>query len=163
MINHYEELVERIRGEVSDLDHLVQKALMAWETCKKPSSEQGIYMDSVALNLHGLYSGLERIFELIVRQVDKNMPAGDLWHRELLKLVSQDKGDIRPSVIGTESFYFLDELRRFRHLVRNVYTFNLVPEKVEPIILGLSGIWSKVKAEILSFADFLEQAGETEK
>jgi len=89
------------------------------------------------------------------------MPAGDLWHRELLKQVSQDKGDIRPSVIGSESFSFLDELRRFRHLVRNVYTFNLVPEKVEPVISELSGIWSKVKAELLAFADFLDQAGQT--
>ena len=161
MISHYEELVERMRGEVTDLDHLVQKALMAWDNCKKPSSEQGVYMDSVALNLHGLYSGLERIFELIAKRVDQNMPAGELWHRELLKQVSQDKGDIRPSVIGPESFSSLNELRRFRYLVRNVYTFNLLPEKVEPIISELLGIWSKVKAELLAFADFLEQAGQT--
>ena len=78
MINHYEELVERIRGEIVDLDHLVQKALMAWDNCKKHSSKQGVYMDSVALNLHGLYSGLERIFELIARHVDQNIPAGNL-------------------------------------------------------------------------------------
>lgn len=160
MISHYVELVERIRGEVSDLDYLVQKVLMVWDCCKKQADEQEVYMDSVALNLHGLYSGLERIFELIARRVDQNMPGGNLWHRELLKQVSQDKGDIRPSVIGSESFYFLDELRRFRHLVRNVYTFNLLPEKIEPMVLGLSGIWSKVKAELLAFADFLEQVGE---
>ena len=39
---------------------------------------------------------------------------------------------IRPAVIGPESASALDELRRFRHLVRNVYTFNLVPEKMTP-------------------------------
>lgn len=153
----YEELVERIRGEASDLDRLVKRALMAWNQCKKLCSEQSVYIDSVALNLHGFYSGLERIFELIARHVDENIPSGDLWHRDLLKQMSQEKKDLRPAVICTNSFSSLDELRRFRHLVRNVYTFNLVPEKVEPIVADLPAAWSKVQAEILAFADFLEK------
>jgi hypothetical protein len=158
-MSHYQELVDRIRGEISDLDYLVQKVLKVWENSQKSPDELEIYMDSVALNLHGIYSGIERIFELIVRRVDQNMPAGDLWHRQLLKQVSQDKRDIRPSVIGPESFVFMDELRRFRHLVRNVYTFNLLPDKIEPVISGLTGVWPRVKAEILAFADFLDQVG----
>ena len=89
----YEELVARIRGEASDLERLVQRALMAWNQCKKLSSDQGVYIDSVALNLHGFYSGLERIFELIARQVDENIPSGDLWHRDLLKRMSQEQKD----------------------------------------------------------------------
>lgn len=159
MTNHYEDLVERMRDEIADLDRLVQKALMAWNHSKKMPVEQEVYLDSVALSLHGLYSGIERIFELIARQVDQNMPVGNLWHRDLLEQVSQNSGDLRPAVIGPESFSFLDELRRFRHLVRNVYAFNLVPEKIEPVISGLSINWLKVKAEILAFADFLEQIG----
>ena len=155
----YEELVERIRGEASDLDRLVKRALMAWNQCKKISDQQEVYIDSVALNLHGFYSGLERIFELIARHVDESIPSGDLWHRDLLKQMSQEQKDLRPAVIGTGNFSSLDELRRFRHLVRNVYTFNLVPEKVEPIVSDLPALWSKVQAEILAFADLLEQTG----
>ena len=155
----YEELVARIRGETSDLDRLVKRALMAWNQCTKLSSGQGVYIDSVALNLHGFYSGLERIFELIARHVDENIQSGDMWHRDLLKQMSQEQKDLRPAVISIGSFSSLDELRRFRHLVRNVYTFNLVPEKVEPIVSDLSALWSKVQAEILAFADFIEQAG----
>lgn len=151
--------MERIRGEASDLDRLVKRALRAWNQCKKPSSEQEIYLDSVALNLHGFYSGLERIFELIARHVDEKIPSGDLWHRDLLKQMSKEQKDLRPAVISIGSFSSLDELRRFRHLVRNVYIFNLLPEKVEPIVSDLSNLWSKVQAEILAFADFLEQTG----
>ena len=162
-MSHYQELIERIRGEVSDLDYLVQKVLRVWDDSKKSSGGQEIYMDSVALNLHGLYSGLERIFELIARQVDQIVPAGDLWHRELLKRVSQDIRDIRPSVIGPESFAFLDVLRRFRHLIRNVYSFNLLPEKIEPVISGLPDEWHKLKAELLAFSDFLEQVGKNKQ
>lgn len=51
----------------------------------------------------------------------------------------------------------LDEFRRFRHVVRNVYTFNLVPEKMEPLISSLSKLWPQVRAELMAFADFLEE------
>jgi hypothetical protein len=154
----YQELVERIRGEASDLDRLVRRALTAWDHSQKPSGEHGVYIDSVALNLHGFYTGLERIFELIARQVDEDMPSGKLWHRNLLKQMSQEQKDIRPAVISSGSCSSLDELRRLRHLVGNVYTFNLVPEKIEPIVSDLSSLWSNVQAEILAFADFLDQS-----
>ena len=154
----YEVLVERIRGEVSDLENVVKRASMAWTQCKKLSNEQAVYLDSVALNLHGIYSGLERIFELIAKHVDESIPSGDLWHRDLLKQMAKEYKDLRPAVISGDSYSYLDELRRFRHLVRNVYTFNLVPEKVEPIVSDLPSLWSTVRAEVLSFADFLNQA-----
>ena len=91
-------------------------------------------------------------------RVSFTWPSGDLWHRDLLKQMSHEKKDVRPAIISGGSFASLDELRRFRHLVRNVYTFNLAPEKVEPIISDLDALWSKVRAELLAFADFLEQA-----
>jgi hypothetical protein len=52
----YEELVERIRGEVPDLERVVQRALRAWSQVQRTSGEQA-YLDSVALNLHSFYSG----------------------------------------------------------------------------------------------------------
>lgn len=33
------------------------------------------YLDGVALNLHGFYSGLERIFELVATRVDNTKPS----------------------------------------------------------------------------------------
>jgi hypothetical protein len=69
----YEELVDRIRGEVPDLDRVVQRAQRAWTQTQMTSEEQ-LYLDSVALNLHGFYSGLERLFELIARQY-RSQPA----------------------------------------------------------------------------------------
>ncbi len=111
------------------------------------------------MNLHGFYSGLERIFELIARRIDQTVLNGNLWHRELLKQVSFEMQDIRPAVISEKSFSYLDELRRFRHLVRNAYTFNLSPEKIEPIITKIPQTWPNLQEELSAFADFIEQAG----
>jgi hypothetical protein len=59
----YQELVERILGETSDMECVVQRALRAWSQAQKESEEQDIYLDAVALNLHSFYSGIERLFD----------------------------------------------------------------------------------------------------
>lgn len=159
----YKGLSERIRGESSDLDRLVFKAHEVWEKLEKTTANKDVYLDSVALNLHGFYSGLERIFELIAKNIDCHIPSGEMWHRGLLKQMGQEIEEVRPAVISTNAVEFLDELRRFRHLVRNVYTFNLVPEKIEPLIKGIFSQWPQMKLELLAFADFLEALAESWK
>jgi hypothetical protein len=153
----YEEIADRIRGQVTDLEHLVQRVLMAWSHGTSSQDDKEISLDSVALNLHGFYSGLERLFELISRHVDQSVPAGEMWHRELLEQMGQEIRNVRPAVISSGRVSSLDELRRFRHLVRNVYTFNLLPGKMESLVLGLPELWSEVEAELLAFADFLSE------
>ena len=159
----YEGLADRIRGESSDLDRLISKAVRVWAKLEKATASQDVYLDSVALNLHGFYSVLERIFELIAKNVDSHIPSGEMWHRELLKQMAVDIAEVRPAVISMDAVEFLDELRRLRHLVRNVYTFNLVPVKIEPFIVGLSERWTQLKSELLAFAGFLDVLAESDK
>jgi hypothetical protein len=64
---------------------------------------------------------------------------------------------LRPSVVDEDSALALDEFRRFRHLVRNVYTMNLVPDKMAGLLATLPELWSQVRAELLAFAEFLTQ------
>ena len=157
----YTELAERIRGEAQDLDRVVQRAEAAWAQARR-MSDVDAYVDSTALNLHSFYSGLERLFELIVRHVDRAVPGGDTWHRDLLDQVAQDLVDVRPAVVSQSSRLALDEFRRFRHLVRNVYTMNLVPEKMTGLMTVLPALWPTLRAELLAFADFLEALAQTD-
>ncbi len=157
----YLELAERISGEVPELERLVQRALSAWQQAK-PMPDQSIYMDSVALNLHGFYSGLERLFELVARHVDDIRPSGKTWHRDLLQRMASDIPGVRPAVISESCCLTLDELRRFRHLVRNVYAMNLVPEKMAGLVSALPGLWPRLRDELLAFSRFLEALGRAE-
>jgi hypothetical protein len=70
--------------------------------------------------------------------------------------MSQDFSGIRPAVISQHSAAIVDEFRRFRHLVRNVYTINLVPEKMEGLMDTLPEFWPTLRAELLAFADYLD-------
>jgi len=152
----FSELSERICGEIEDLECVIGRAEKSWEKAQKPSYEQDVYLDSVALNLHSFYSGTERLFELIAKHVDSSIPEGRTWHRELLYQMSMDLPGIRPAVIGHNSTLSLDELRRFRHLVRNVYTTNLAPDKISGLMSALPVLWSNLKAELTAFSDFLK-------
>jgi hypothetical protein len=156
MIAPFPELIERIRGEIPELDGVVQRALRAWPKAQNPSPEQEFYLDSVALNLHGFYAGVERLFELIARRMDQNLPSGEAWHRDLLRQMAQDLPDIRPAAISQESALLLDKFRRFRHLVQNIYVMNLQADKMAELTTTLPVLWAKLRDELLAFADFLE-------
>lgn len=51
------QLVERIRNELHELEVVLQRINEGWRRAKQSSDD--FYVDSVALNLHGFYSGLE--------------------------------------------------------------------------------------------------------
>jgi hypothetical protein len=156
----YLELAERLRGELADLDSSVHKSLKSWAAAKKGTKDQDVYLDSVALNLHGFYSGLEKLFELIARHIDGSSSEGAAWHRDLVSRMADDLPGIRPAVISKEIAKELDQYRRFRHLVRNVYAMNLRPGRISELVDKLPGTWSKLSAELQAFSEFLKQLSE---
>jgi hypothetical protein len=116
-------------------------------------------VDSASLNLHDVYSGFERIFKQIAASVDGNMPAGAEWHRELLEQMGLDLPKVRPPVLTAGSIQHLDQYLRFRHVVRNVYTFSLDPERIGRLVNELETVFAQIRQELLAFANFLEKVG----
>lgn len=100
------------------------------------------------------YTGIENMFEEIAKVVDGSLPAGEEWHKDLLRQMKLDINGIRPAVITRETFTFLDEYRKFRHLVRNIYGFNLLPERLEPLLTRLPAVDRRLAGEI---DDFIKQ------
>jgi hypothetical protein len=82
-------------------------------------SDELAYWDAVALNLHGFYSGVERIFEDIARTVDASVPFSPEWHLDLLLQMASEVKGIRPAVISREVRGCLEEYRGFRHHLGN--------------------------------------------
>ncbi len=161
MIERYLVVAGRIRQELEELERVVARAERAIATARKRPEEQDLYLDAAALNLHDFYTGLERIFRHIAGLVDRSVPDGPEWHRELLKQLGTDLPTVRPKVISPGTAKALDEYLRFRHVVRNIYAFELDPERVETLIGRLRHCFEEVMAELTAFAGFLEKiAGE---
>ncbi len=155
MIVRYRRLAERLRNELAGLEREVNRARKSWQSAQV-TSDPSAYIDSVALNLHGFYSGAERLFELIAEQVDEHRSSGEAWHRELLDRMGQEVPDVRPAVINPQTAIALDELRKFRHLVRNVYTAHLDPARMQNLLEALPHLWAQIRADLTTFAEFLD-------
>jgi hypothetical protein len=133
---------------------VVNRLVEAWQRARRSGDD--FYLDSVALNLHGFYSGIERIFERLAETLDGSLPKGENWYQALLVQMSKEVPGIRPAVISQQSLKRLDEYRGFRHVVRNVYTFHFDEAKLEKLVAGVEEAFAQVRVELLAFADFLD-------
>jgi len=91
-------LSQRICDELGELERIVERAGEGWRRAEELSDD--LYLDGVALNLHGFYSGLERLFELIAASIDGSLPQGANWHRLLLEQMAVEVVSVRPAVIS---------------------------------------------------------------
>jgi hypothetical protein len=65
VIPDYLQVARRIKDEVQELERTTERARRGWDKAVRAAADQDVYVDSVALNLHGFYSGIERLFELM--------------------------------------------------------------------------------------------------
>jgi len=157
VIERYLVVAGRIRQEVADLERIVTRAERAVAAVQQRPDDQDLYLDAAALNLHDFYSGLERVFHHIAATIDRNVPSGSEWHRDLLRQMQMTLSPIRPQVLSDETMQALDEFLRFRHVVRNIYTFTFDPERITHLVQRLRPCFEHVQNELLGFADFLDQ------
>ncbi|MBK9231650.1 MAG: hypothetical protein IPO15_12580 [Anaerolineae bacterium] len=151
----YRTIAGRIRAESQDLARVVERTDRIWQQALTSSDDY--YVDATALNLHGFYAGLERLLEIIADGVDQAKPGGAHWHDELLRQMAAEIPGVRPPVLSQETRDRLDRYRGFRHVVRNVYTYNLDPEQIGVLVKQLAPTMARVAHELTAFADFLEQ------
>ncbi len=143
-------LVAEIKDELSKLDILSQKLSSQVNRTNKEE-----IAESAALRLHNFYTGCERIFKLIVSEVNGGVPHELDWHKRMLTQVSLEIEDIRPAVISLKTSKDLEELLRFRHVVRNIYGFELEPERIEALIALTISLSPRFTKEIENFMAFL--------
>jgi hypothetical protein len=147
----------RIRRELEELTQIVERIAHIWRQAGRAS--QDYYVDAVALNLHSFYVGIERVLEMIANRIDQTRPSGANWHQELLHQMTADIPSTRPAVLSSELRNRLDRYRGFRHVVRNVYTFQLDAQQIEALVRQLQPTMEQASRELLTFADFLERVG----
>jgi len=143
-------LIAEIKDELSKLDMLVDKI-----SSQKGRTDNVEVVESAALRLHNFYTGCERIFSLIASEVNGGAPHEGDWHKRLLNQIALGIDDIRPAVISKQTKTDLEELLRFRHIVRNIYGFELSADRVAHLIDHTIGFYPRLAQELNTFIDFL--------
>ena len=149
----YPALSGRITTLLGELQNVVDRIALLSKKAQQTNDDG--YWDGVALNMHSFYGGVERIFEDIARTVDETVPSGPGWHADLLLQMTSEIANLRPVVIRPAARTCLDEYRGFRHVVRNVYAFNLRPARIKELSDGLGDCWKAICEDLEKFIEFL--------
>jgi hypothetical protein len=144
-----EDLVQRIQEESDQIKRAKGLAEKRW---KKAFTDPD-YLGSVTLDLLNFYSGIERVFEIIAKDLDGRMPKNGEWHRKLLDQMASEIQAIRPALLSSETRILLDEFRKFRHLARTIYSFHLNPEKIKALIIKLPKSHKLFQRDLKDFID----------
>jgi len=148
-----DQLLRRIDNEVAEIQKIRDLALKRWQKALRDED----YLGSVAFDLHSFYQGVERTFEVFAKGIDGDMPSGEAWHKRLLEQMTEEIPGIRPAVISEQTKATLDKYRAFRHLARNIYTFNLDVQRIRGLVENLSDTIERVCSDISVFLDFLKK------
>ncbi len=140
---------EQIKFKINDIDKLFSEYELIF---KKIEGETPDLFDMTILGsvLHSFYNGLENIFEIIAKNIDKNVPTGNKSHQELLCQMTS-KNDKRNEILTEELYLKLREYATFRHFYRHAYSFQLNWEKMKPLIDDIHIVWKEVKQNLENF------------
>lgn len=147
------QIKERINIELQEISNIIENINKYY---RQITSEQGKPYESalanaLALNIHSFYTAVERIFQLIATKIDYSLPSGEQWHRQLLDQMSTTIPEVRKAVISPDTQLKLEEFRRFRHVVRSVYAYQLETKRIFDLVIELISFYDNFIAEINCF------------
>ena len=154
--NQFRKLASLLKNDYKTTNKLYQQCK---EFSKKIDdnnvNQKNPYIYAVAVNLQHFYTSLETIFKRIIKEIEGNVPQGKSRHQELLEQISIEIENVRPALISKNIKQELDELRRFRHIVRHGYEYELDWQQIKPLIKSLDKIETQLEKDIKEFNTFL--------
>ena len=143
----------RIRRELLNLETLVEELKTTIRV--KELKIDSIRVRAIASILHDFYSGIEKIFISVARDIDQTVPKNEGWHRQLLEQMTLDIPYKRPAVIDASLAAQIQEYLSFRHRFRNLYGFELEWGKMEILIKNMESTSKQIKESTEKFLDVL--------
>ncbi|MFZ3046934.1 MAG: hypothetical protein WA151_13555 [Desulfatirhabdiaceae bacterium] len=140
------EAVAKISGKIQDLLEEIRPKT-------GPVKDRDVML--MAAYLHHYYTGLETIFERISKDFDGGVSKRGDYHRELLRSMTLEIDEVRPSLISLELAGELDDYRKFRHLFRHAYAGELRWGKMSFLAENIVTINSLVQTIIRGFTSFI--------
>jgi hypothetical protein len=149
------DLIAEIRDEMANLKRLIGEIGYVYH--ERPASERKrrVYHESLALKLHNFYTGCERIFQKIADDLNGGIPTSHEWHKRLLSGMALEIEGSRPNVITKRTAVELEEYLAFRHVVRNIYGFELDPERISRLVERVGEVFQHFEKEFDKFISFL--------
>ncbi len=151
-------LSERIVDERKKIEKTVAEIRIRLQRMESASDEDMEDLKAlIAMRVLVFYTGLEKIFQRIAREIDTDEPQGGEWHKALLTQMSAPHS-ARPPVISEETAAALGPILRFRHRTRHLYIFELEPEGTAENGHKVCELFDSLATELDTFIAYLEDS-----
>lgn len=148
-------LTQRINDELVKIEGTLERIQRGLDNIDiLPIQAREFIENTIATDIADVYKGIERIFERIAREVDRHVPTGEEWHKNLLAQMAEQRPE-RVPVISEQTFLRLAELLRFRHVVNNIYGEKLIYEETESHAKSIDTLFASVSQDLNIFTDSL--------
>ncbi len=154
-MSKYNVLASRLQKELTAIQLVVETATSQIEKAK--SSGDRDYALAAAFSLQNFYTGVERVFEEIAKQVDRSLPSGSSSHKDLLEQMGLDLPTVRPVVLRDQTLDQLQDYRGFRHVAIHRYGFELKLNRIQELVASLPDCYSNFATDLQVFCDFLQK------
>lgn len=151
----HNKVASHIRFEIGQIDKLLESYKGLFQRCKE-SEPDLVELTALASVLHSFYNGIERIFIVISKKIDKKVPEGKQWHREILMQMAKSMQE-RDIAISDDLKEKLVPYLAFRHFYRYSYSFFLKWYELEKLVDPIFEVWEEFKTELNIFMDSLTE------
>jgi len=114
-----------------------------------------------ALKVQQLYTATEDFLRSVAATFENSIDDHSRYHLELLKVLSVEIPQVRPSVISEQSFPLLDKLRAFRHFVRHGYNYVLDQDELALLQAKLNTNFPLLINDLDNFSAFVKNLTES--
>ena len=136
----------KIAFEISQIDELIEKSSVLLQKCILQEPDF-IELNAAGAILHSYYNGLESIFLLIRKNIDKTVLSSERWHSELLKSMFAATETRRP-IFEKKLYDQLVDYMGFRYFFRHRYGYRLRWDLIKPLLMNIKENWNAVKSSV---------------
>jgi hypothetical protein len=127
-----EVLLAEIDSDLQAMENVEGRIVSLYGNLKKGESASDRDKAALGYYLHNLYNAVESMLKRIAGFFENSLE-GIIWHSDLLKRMTLKIEEIRPPVISEVTYTLLNELRKFRHIFRHSYDYELRWERMDAL------------------------------
>ena len=152
-----EALIVDVESELKFISREIETLKRKRERLKNERDTENIdsHIKAIALTLHSIYTGYEKVVEILIKGIDGDLPTAIDYHTALLKRATYEIPEVRPPIISEETFNLLNVLRAYRHKLRRTYTYLISPHKVIDLTEMAVKSWEFLNKDWESFKKYL--------
>jgi len=128
LIADIERDIESVRREVAILKPKLERLMTDQDPVNYDSHKRAI-----GSCLASIYTGIERIFERIIKTIDGILPETRHYHQAVLERAATAITGKRQQIIGEQTYELLKEMKGFRHLYTHIYHYDLMPQRLKEL------------------------------